>query len=142
MGERKYRQRGYLEDEYRDRERPKRDERREPAARGQPPLAPKSPRLPGFREVIRCSRCGQELSPPIGTLATCPRCRAALHCCAQCVHFDTSARFECTQPIPARISPKDAANDCTFFEARVTVERETKSSGPADARKAFEDLFR
>lgn len=142
MADRKYRQRGYLEDEYRDREEHKRETRREPVSRGQPPLAPKSPRMPGFREVIRCHRCGHELSPPIGTIATCSRCGAALHCCAQCVNFDTSARFECTQPIPARIAPKDAANECTYFEARVTVERETKSSGPADARKAFEDLFR
>jgi hypothetical protein len=142
MGDRKYRQRGYLEDEYRDREEGKRESRRETVPRGQAPLAPKSPRMPGFREVIRCYRCGHELRPPVGTLAACPRCGARSHCCAQCAYFDTSARFECAQPIPARIAPKDAPNECTFFEPRVTVERETKTSGPADARKAFEDLFR
>ncbi|MGH9702713.1 MAG: hypothetical protein ACRD4K_05015, partial [Candidatus Acidiferrales bacterium] len=78
------------------------------------------------------------------------------HCCKQCVHFDTAAQFECTQPIPERIAKKDARNNCTFFEIRVTVEKDTSpvsyaSNTPAattsperpnDARKAFEDLFK
>lgn len=140
MGDRKYRQRGYMEDSH-ERE-PRREPKREGAPRGQPPLAPKAPRMPGFREVLRCRRCGQELSPPVGSVAQCPGCHSDLHSCAQCASFDTGARFECTQPIPARVSPKDARNECTFFEARVTVERETKSAGPPDARKAFDDLFR
>jgi hypothetical protein len=71
------------------------------------------------------------------------------------VHFDTAARFECTQPIPERIAKKDARNDCTFFEFRVTVEKDTSPasyatptapaaspSNSSDARKAFEDLFK
>jgi hypothetical protein len=78
-----------------------------------------------------------------------------MHCCKQCVHFDTSRQFECTQPIPERIAKKDAKNDCTFFEFRMTVEKDTSpvtyaSATPAptnpgrpnDARKAFEDLFK
>jgi hypothetical protein len=86
----------------------------------------------------------------------CPRCHAALHSCKQCVHFDTGRQFECTQPIPERITKKDAKNDCTFFEFRMTVEKDTSpvayaaASSPAamspgrpnDARKAFEDLFK
>ena len=95
--------------------------------------------MPGFREVVRCGRCGHELDLDA---ARCTRCGADLHSCAQCTFFDTSARFECTQQIAARVTPKDARNDCTFFEARVTVERETKSAGPVDPRKAFDDLFR
>ena len=71
---------------------------------------------------------------------------AYLHSCAQCSHFDTGASFECNQPIPARVSPKDARNACTFFEPRTTVERETKSasspSSPSSAKKAFDDLFK
>ena len=69
-------------------------------------------------------------------------CGVDLHTCAQCVHFDTSAPFECQQRIPARVSPKDARNTCTFYEPRTTVERETKSAAPASARKAFDDLFK
>jgi hypothetical protein len=46
--------------------------------------------------------------------------------------------------VPARISPKDARNECALFEPRTTVERETGStaSGPSSARQAFDDLFK
>ena len=57
--------------------------------------------------------------------------------------FDTSSRFECGQPIPARVRSKQSRNTCTFFEVRVTVERQTHSSvGPRTARQAFDDLFK
>jgi hypothetical protein len=47
------------------------------------------------------------------------------------------------QKIPARVSPKDARNQCQFFSARVKVERETGSSAPVSgAKKAFDDLFK
>jgi hypothetical protein len=146
MSERKYRQRGY-QDDPRDREKPGKGSsnqaKREQAPRGQPPLAPKTPNMPGFRDVVRCARCGNVLSPPIGFDTRCDRCGTELHSCAQCAHFDTGSRFECTQPIEARITPKDAKNACTFFSARVTMERETKSSGQAPtARQAFDDLFK
>jgi hypothetical protein len=84
----------------------------------------------------------------------CPRCHASMHSCKQCVHFDTGKQFECTQPITERIAKKDGKNDCTFFEFRVTVEKDTSpvnyaAGAPAaaaprtnDARKAFEDLFK
>jgi hypothetical protein len=100
--------------------------------------------MPGFREVVRCRGCGNELTVAAAwTLdGRCTRCGADLHTCAQCVHFDTGAAFECQQTIPARVSPKDARNNCTLFEPRTTVERETKSAPPASARKAFDDLFK
>jgi ribosomal protein S27E len=145
MSDRKYRQRGYQDDggePRREQARPQ--EKKEYAPRGQPPVAPKTFNMPGFREVVRCARCGNEL-----TVATawsqegrCPRCAADLHTCAQCVHFDTSAPFECQQPIPRRVSPKDARNECGSFEPRTTVERETKSTAPTTSRKAFDDLFK
>jgi hypothetical protein len=75
--------------------------------------------------------------------AACAKCGTDLHTCAQCLHFDTSAAFECQKPVPARVSPKDVRNTCTFYEPRTTVERETKSStGTPSARKAFDDLFK
>jgi hypothetical protein len=63
------------------------------------------------------------------------------HVCAVRL-FDTSAPFECLKPVPARVSPKDVRNTCSLYEPRTTVERETKSSGPPSARKAFDDLFK
>ena len=100
--------------------------------------------MPGFREVVRCRGCGNELTVALAWAAEgqCNRCGADLHTCAQCVNFDTGAPLECQQPIPTRVSPKDRRNACTFFEPRITVERETKSAPPASARKAFDDLFK
>jgi hypothetical protein len=77
----------------------------------------------------------------------------ALHCCKQCAHFEPSTRFQCLKPVPARLAVKDQANECTWFEARVTVARDatssnsTTASSPAprnfsDARAAFDNLFK
>jgi hypothetical protein len=160
MSDRKYRQRGYQDDNRADQA-----PRRPPTEGGQvrrPERAPgapagarrissegaKNPNMPGFREVARCARCGSLVDAQIFSRSKCGKCGQDLRSCAQCVHFDPGARFECTQPIPARISPKDVANECPFFTARTTWEREASSaqSGspaePSGARKAFDDLFK
>ena len=146
MSDRKYRQRGYQDEPREPRREGRPPEKKEYAPRGQPPIAPKTFNMPGFREVVRCARCGNELTVAAAWSpdATCVRCGSALHACAQCTHFDTSAPFECQQPIRARVSPKDARNECPSFQPRTTVERETKSSssGAGGARQAFDDLFK
>ena len=148
MSDRKYRQRGY-QDEPRERG-PKRDKPpgREDAARapGGRPLqdaaGPRTPNLMASHEVFRCARCGNRLGLPVDAGSRCSRCGADLHACVQCASFDTSARYECTQAIPARVAPKDAANACTLFAARTTIERQTGTQGPTSARQAFDDLFK
>jgi hypothetical protein len=77
--------------------------------------------------------------------ATCPACGAALRVCRQCAHFEPGRRFECAQPIPARIADKAARNDCPHFSLRVGVERDVSPPGvtrPEDARRAFDNLFK
>jgi ribosomal protein S27E len=144
MSDRKYRQRGYQDDPREPRREQGPAQKKEYAPRGQPPDRPKTFNMPGYREVVRCARCGNELTVASawGEEARCSRCGTDLHTCAQCTHFDTGAPFECQKPIAARISPKDARNSCTLFEPRTTVERETKSAVPTSARKAFDDLFK
>jgi predicted RNA-binding Zn-ribbon protein involved in translation (DUF1610 family) len=139
MSDRKYRQRGYQDSERG--ERPKSPPK--PPGPREPRLGPKTPNMPGFHDVVRCSQCGNLIpSSDHASDARCTRCGAELHSCAQCAHFDTGARFECTQPISARVSPKDARNACEHFGPRVTVERQTGSAAPTSARKAFDDLFK
>jgi hypothetical protein len=152
MSDRKYRQRGY-QDEPRERQ-PRRGPEGKPAEkppgapRGQSHLAPKTYNMPGFREVMRCARCGNQITPPIGSVARCNRCGADLHACVNCVSFDSGARWECSEHarITARVPQKDGANDCQLFTARTTVERETHSQPQTEsgssARKAFDDLFK
>ena len=149
--DRKYRQRGYqddgrLRDAPRDdgrlRDTPRDDKRDRGPRRGYGSREPRMINMPGFRDVLKCARCGNQVTTPIAFDSTCAQCRSDLHSCGQCTWFDTASRFECGQPIPARVSPKQGRNTCAFFEGRVTVERETHSTGPRTARQAFDDLFK
>jgi len=139
MSDRKYRQRGYMDDE---RDRQPQKPTQAPQGPRERPEGPKTPNLMGAREVVRCARCGHLIGSEIGTDSRCPKCAADLHSCAQCASFDPGSRFECMQPIPARVSPKDARNTCALFQARTTIERQTGSPRPNDARSAFDDLFK
>lgn len=163
MSDRKYRQHGYQDD---DRDRRPRDGGAEHRRPEREPGAPagtrrmssegaKNPRMMGYRSVAKCARCGTPVDGDILSLSKCDKCGQALHACIQCVNFDPSARFECSEKIPARVAPKDGANQCAIFTARASWERETSSTPvPAaptasgmpetahDAKKAFEDLFK
>jgi hypothetical protein len=150
MSDRKYRQRGYMDDprdrEQREKPAQKPTEPRAPGRQLQSANGPKTPNLMSSHEVFRCSRCGNLLALPVESGGKCSRCGVDLHSCIQCVSFDTSARFECTQPLTVRVSPKDEKNACTLFAARTTVERQTstpaqQSPSTNSAKKAFDDLF-
>ncbi len=151
-GDRKYRQRGYM-----DYDRPSGEpgRKREEGRRGpRPPLDVTGPRLPRLVQAVTASRCYNcAVALPEGTdfKGTCPKCGVALHCCKQCAHFEPSTRFQCLKPIPERIAVKDKANECTWFSPRVTVARDTTPVSPLagpgprtplDARLAFDSLFK
>jgi hypothetical protein len=140
MGDRKYRQRGYQDD---DRDRRQRSLGQRAGPRPET-FGPKTPLMPGTHAVVRCAGCGTILPADFDPKGRCSRCGFELHSCKQCVYFDTSARFECTQPIRERITKKDAKNECTFYAPRTTVERQTSPgySRADDPRKAFENLFK
>ena len=133
MADRKYRQQ-----DYRDQGAPSR--RREPPAAD----APRSGGMLAAHSVSRCGACGAVLSIAAASLEQCPNCRAAIHACRQCTHFDTSRRFECAEPIPERLQDKNARNACARFSLRVTVERNASpdSTRPGDIRRGFDNLFR
>ncbi len=136
MGDRKYRQRGYMEDDRRREQRPK------PQPQSREREGPHSPRMMAFGEKVRCTACGATLQMEITTDSRCSKCGTDLHACRQCTYFDPGARFECRQPVTARIVNKQARNTCELFAARTVVERETSSSGPMGARQGFENLFK
>lgn len=157
MSERKYRQRGYQDDDRERRppsstggggRRPEREPGAPSGARRISSEGARNPRMMGYREVARCARCGSFVDAAIFSKSTCAKCRQDLHACVQCLHFDPGARFECTQTLSARVSPKDVANDCSLFAPRTSWERETTATSshnptePSGARKAFDDLFK
>jgi hypothetical protein len=159
-GDRKYKQRGYM-DSFGPEPDSQRFDRQKP--RGpKPPIDITGPRLPRLVEAVtasRCYNCSTALPSGYDFAAACPKCGAALHCCKQCAWFEPGTRFQCLKPVPVRIGAKDAANECTFFRARVTVARDTPPPAgmarPAagrpevvapksanDARIAFDNLFK
>lgn len=159
--DRKYRQRGYMDSDAGS--GPARDDRPRPKG-PRPPLDVTGPRLPRLVESIaasRCYNCALPLPADTDFAGSCPKCNVALHCCKQCSYFEPSTRFQCIKPIPVRIPVKDAANECTFFRARVTVARDSAPPAAAaprpsgdgrldvaapksatDARIAFDNLFK
>lgn len=149
MSERKYRQRGYQDEPKSRPQGPAPGERRPPEQKApgrqlQDAAGPKTPNLMASHEVFRCARCGNRLASPVEPDARCARCGVDVHSCINCVSFDTSARWECSQPaLMARVTPKDERNACPHFGPRTTVERETTTKvAPNSARQAFDDLFK
>ena len=134
---RKYRQRGYQED---DRER-----------RPKPPPRPKGAGArveTRFHLITRCNNCAAEIqiADQIQVTDRCKNCGTDLHTCRNCLNFDPSARNECVQPVEVRVPNKSANNLCIFFEAKVLVEKQgsgAASAKPEDShRQAFLDLFK
>lgn len=138
---RKYTQRGYQNDG---------NEEAKPERPQRTVDGPRSPKMVGFCEVMRCNMCGSAVEIALGgveVVSTCAKCKADLHTCRNCVSFDPGARFECRAGVALRISNKTARNECAAFSPRKTVEKktgETKAvpSVAKDARAAFDALFK
>jgi hypothetical protein len=143
MSDRKYRQRGYQEND-REPQRPKQQSGSQSGPRQGPRdhEGPRSPRMMAFGETVKCASCGAKAPTSIGFDSYCTNCKAELHTCRQCNFFDPGAHFECSKTIPKRIVNKNARNICELFAPRTVVERETSSGAPKDARQAFAKLFK
>lgn len=161
-GDRKYKQRGYMDTEAAGQGPARGGDDRQRNRGPRPPIDVTGPRLPRMVETVtasRCYNCATPLPPGMDFSGSCPKCNVALHCCKQCSYFEPSTRFQCTKPIPERIAYKDKANECTFFRARVTVARDSAPPAAAarpaadrpevlapktanDARIAFDNLFK
>jgi hypothetical protein len=141
--DRKYRQRGYQDTG----DRP--DRSRGPQG---PPPKKEGPRGRGLgspgETVFRCARCGEKrpVLEEIPVDATCAKCGNDLHTCSNCIHFDTSVRWECRkhEEIPARIVKKSTRNECPLFTPKTVQEfaKESDKGNPGDARSAFDALFK
>src|ERR1043166_3640439 len=107
MSDRKYRQRGYMDN---DREPQQSKPQQKPRDRDRE--GPRSPKMMAFGETVKCASCGAKAPSNITFDSSCTNCRAELHSCRQCNYFDPSARFECSKPITTKIVNKSARNVC------------------------------
>lgn len=161
-GDRKYKQRGYMDEGAYTSSSPLRDSLK---PRGpKPPIDITGPRLPRMVESVTASRCYNCATPLPSDVefhsGECPKCKVPLHCCKQCRYFEPATRFQCMKPVTERIPDKQGANACTFFKPRVTVARDSAPASNAarpgatgrpeaaapksatDARIAFDNLFK
>ena len=166
-GDRKYKQQGY-QDSGRRSDSSRFDSTKIDRPRQQAPKVPidiTGPRLPRLVQSVtatRCFNCAVTLLPDVQFDTVCAKCKAELHCCKQCVNFDSSTRFQCLKSIPLRIVAKDRANTCELFRPMLTVAKDAQPMGPveraaasnfqapsttaprnvSDARAAFDSLFK
>ena len=148
MSDRKYKQRGYQDEERH--EQPQRPTEERPRER------PEGPRGRGLgaptATVFRCRMCGtrQQLAGLLPFDAACSSCGNDLHTCTNCVHFDTSKPNECRKPVPQRVTNKTRRNGCELFTPNTV--QEFASDRPANnaangtvvssPRAAFDALFK
>jgi hypothetical protein len=145
MDERKYRHRGYQDSGQRE-ERPRsapfpsgpRPERLEGQPRGRGLGAPTD-------TVFRCRVCGdkQQVAGAVKLDETCFRCKADLHTCSNCVHFDTARPNECRKPVLVRIQSKTKRNTCELYAPNTIQEfGQDRAAASSDPRAAFNALFK
>lgn len=139
MSDRKYRHRGYQDDDREERPQAKRDRKPSDRFAG-------APRGRGLGKptgvAFKCARCGRRLQDlDIKTESLCPSCSSPLHNCTNCKYFNSGARFECLKPILGRMESKTKANECRYYQPKTVreVEQPSKSNDP---RAAFDALFK
>jgi hypothetical protein len=143
MSDRKYSHRGYQDSDRRE-DRPRRA-----------PQGPRPDRLEGqprgrglgspTATVFRCRVCGekQQVDGRVKNDETCFRCKADLHTCSNCVHFDGARPNECRKPVLVRIQNKSKRNECELYAPNTIQEFGQDVAAPSsDPRAAFDALFR
>jgi hypothetical protein len=151
MSDRKYRQRGYQDS---DRPAYHRREEGDPLP-PRPDLYETGPRGRGLGRptatVFRCAACGAlQPATKVELDSLCIACKAELHTCTNCRHFDPGATAECRKPVKVRVAAKAKRNECELFAPRETQESAPASGPPGPtgppsrggARAAFDALFK
>ncbi len=94
---------------------------------------------------MNCPLCGAKLDVPlpIGRRDICPSCKADLHTCRCCTHYERGAHNDCREPQADRVVDKEASNFCDYFQ--LTPKAGSAAAGPSSkdkAKAALEALFK
>ncbi len=94
---------------------------------------------------LTCWKCSASLNTvpqPIGRRAECPACRAELHVCRQCRHYDTGKAKQCRERAADEVREKTRANFCDWFQPRPgQTGRQGGGDAAASARAELDKLF-
>jgi len=95
-------------------------------------------------EPFDCWKCGAALgrllSLPIGRNDSCPNCRAELYVCRLCSFYEPAVADQCREPIAERVSNKERANFCGYFQLNQHA-YSSNSGEQAAAQSQLDALF-
>ena len=94
--------------------------------------------------ALVCWRCGGALKMlplPLSRLAECPSCRAELHACRLCLHYDASTQRQCREIRAEEIVNKEQANFCDWFKPRANAFDARAQIKAATAKSGLDALF-
>ena len=90
-----------------------------------------------------CWKCGASLADvllPLSRLSKCKSCKCDLQVCRMCKYFDPKVSNSCREPIAEKVTDKNRANFCGYFQPGVSAYESENES--ADSSKAsLESLF-
>ncbi len=92
---------------------------------------------------FKCYSCGAEISViggRVGRSDSCDHCRADVHVCKNCIHYDERAYNECREPMADRVVDKEKRNFCDYFKPGGTGNK--AADDKAEALKKLNDLFK
>ena len=78
---------------------------------------------------------------PLSTYAECRPCRAQLHCCRQCQHYNPRLRADCDEPRAESHSEREKANFCDWFKLRREFVEPGEKAPSADHQTELDTLF-
>ena len=93
---------------------------------------------------MQCWKCGTELKNvllPLSRYEECGKCRADLHACLGCRHYDPAAVHACREDRADFILDKDKANFCDFFTVHTKAYRPHDNAAAQKARAALAEMF-
>lgn len=95
------------------------------------------------KEVV-CWCCGNSIDDvprPIRPSMRCPTCRADLHACRLCRHYDTRYIGDCAHEQADKVLDKKKANYCTYYSPRPDAHSPVRDDNASRAKADLAALF-
>lgn len=94
--------------------------------------------------LYRCWQCGAELTGlifPVSRREECAACRAEIHVCRMCRHYDPRVSDQCREERAEAVTDKTRANFCDYYDISPDAWQAGDKGGQSSARSAAEALF-
>ena len=99
----------------------------------------------GSRSIdMQCWKCGTELKHlllPFSRYEECSACKADLHACIACRHYDPVLSDACREDRADFILDKDKANFCDYFKVNTKAFKKQDNAEAKAARAKLAELF-